>query len=140
MVNRGVVQMLAALAICAGLLAGIQYEAKADYQFGSTASTGKGYGTPDSNRYVPEYYGGTSVGTCYNNIIGYDDWYADYGASYGPIVHYITYDPCEMDRLGATSAGWSRLYAHERAHSRAWAHGEAPASLNAAYYKNVNVN
>ena len=132
------VQILAVLAVCTSLIIGIQGEAKADYQFGSTASTGRGHGGPDSNRYVPEYNG--LVGTCYDGNVGVDKYYYDYGASYGPLVHYIYYDTCDMNRLGATSAGWSRVYAHERAHSRGFAHWEGTPSYNAAYYPKVNVN
>ena len=135
-VRYRVVQVLAVLAVCTSLMVGMQGEAKADYQFGSTASTGKGNGGPDSNRYVPEYYG--LIDTCYDNILGRDRYYYDYQASYGPLVHYIYYDPCEMKRVGATSAGWSRLYAHERAHSRGFAHWEGAPSYNASYYPAVD--
>lgn len=131
-VQHRTVQLLAVLAVCTSLLVGVQSEAKADYQFGGTASTGRGHGGPDSNRYVPEYNG--LVGTCYDGLVGSDSYYYDYEASYGPLVHYIYYDTCDMNRLGATSAGWSRVYAHERAHSRGFAHWEGAPSYNAAYY------
>ncbi|QIN77863.1 hypothetical protein GBA65_04285 [Rubrobacter marinus] len=131
------VRFLAVLALCAGLLVGAQSEAKADYQFGSGASTGGGHGGPDSNKYVPEYNG--LVGTCYDGQVGLDRYYYDYQAWYGPLVHYIYYDTCDMNRLGATSAGWSRVYAHERAHSRGFAHYEGAPSYNASYYPKVDV-
>lgn len=130
---------LVVFAVCLGLTLGVAHEAKADYQFGPYASTGSWNIGPDSNRYVPELYSGPNVGSCHNGIIGYDHPYYDYNASYGPLVHYITYDSCEMRRLGATSAGWSRLKVHERAHSRGWDHGEPPPHLNASYYATVYV-
>lgn len=136
-VHHRAAQFLAVLAVCTSLLVGVQGEAKADYQFGSAASTGKQHGGPDSNGYVPEYYGLTD--TCYDQILGRDRFYYDYEVSYGPLVHYIYYDSCEMKRLGATSAGWSRLYAHERAHSRGFAHYEGTPSYNASYYPKVDV-
>ena len=131
------VRVLAVLALCVSLMVGTQTEAKADYQFSATASKGTGHGGPDSNKYVPEYNG--VVGTCYDGQVGLDRYYYDYQASYGPLVHYIYYDTCDMNRLGATSAGWSRVYAHERAHSRGFAHWEGAAYYNAAYNPNVDV-
>lgn len=136
-VHHRALQLLAVLTLCAGLMVGLQSEAKADYQFGSTASTGKQHGGPDSNKYVPEYNG--LVGNCYDGQVGLDSYYYDYGASYGPLVHYIYYDTCDMNRLDATSAGWSRVYAHERAHSRGFAHYEGTPSYNAAYYPKANL-
>ena len=136
-VHNRAARFLAVLAVCASLMVGLQSEAKADYQFGSTASTGKQHGGPDSNRYVPEYNG--LVDTCYDGQVGLDSFYYDYQAYYGPLVHYIYYDTCDMKRLGATSAGWSRVYAHERAHSRGFAHWEGAPSYNASYYPKVNL-
>ncbi len=136
-VHQRAVQLLAALVMCVGLIVAVQSEARADYQFGSTASTGKQHGGPDSNKYVPEYNG--LVGTCYDGQVGLDSYYYDYKAWYGPLVHYIYYDTCDMNRLGATSAGWSRVYAHERAHSRGFAHYEGAPSYNASYYPKVNL-
>ena len=91
----------------------------------------------DSNGYVPEYYG--VVGTCYDGIVARDTWYVDRSARYGPYVHYIVYDSCEMNRVGATSAGWARVKAHERAHARGFGHYEGSPYYNAAYYPSVNV-
>lgn len=136
-IQRRGARILVALILGMGLMAGVQTEAKADYQFGGTASTGKQHGGPDSNRYVPEYNG--LVGTCYDGDVGVDRYYYDNGASYGPLVHYIYYDTCDMNRLGATSAGWSRVYAHERAHSRGFGHYEGASSYNVAYYPQVSV-
>lgn len=133
-----IVYMLVAFVLWVALVMVVTSAAKADYQYGPNAPLGQTYPS-DSNRYVPEYFSGPNVGSCYNNILGFDDYYYDYSVWYGPVVHYITYDSCEMNRLGATSAGWSRLYAHERAHSRGWGHYEAPARLNAAYYPTVNI-
>lgn len=92
---------------------------------------------PDSNGYVPEYYG--VVGTCYDGVVARDTWYVDRSAWYGPYVHYIVYDSCEMRRLGATGAGWARVKAHERAHARGFGHYEGSPSYNAAYYPSVSV-
>ena len=136
-IRRKGARILAVLGLGAGRMVGAQTEAKADYQFGSTAPTGKKHGGPDSNRYVPEYNG--LVGTCYDGQVGLDTFYYDYGAFYGPLVHYIYYDTCDMGRLGATSAGWSRVYAHERAHSRGFAHYEGAPSYNASYYPKVDL-
>lgn len=130
--------MLAALILCVALAMIVASAAKADYQYGPRAPIGQTF-PPDSNRYVVEYFSGPNVGTCYNNIIGFDDYYYDYSVWYGPVVHYITYDSCEMRRLGATSNGWSRLKRHERAHSRGWGHYEAPRRSNAAYYPTVDI-
>ena len=95
------------------------------------------FAPPDSNGYVPEYY--QTVGTCYDGVFGKDHYYLDRSVSYGPHVHWIEYDVCEMRRLGATSAGWQRLKAHERAHSRGLAHWEGTPATNPAYYPTVNL-
>ena len=95
------------------------------------------FAPPDSNRYVPEYY--QTVGTCYDGILGKDHYYYAPRASYGPHVHWIEYDVCEMRRLGATAAGWERLKAHERAHSEGKAHYEGTPATNAAYYPTTRV-
>ncbi len=99
---------------------------------------GHGFGKPDSNGYVPEYYPYT-VGTCNDGRLATTHYYTDYGVSYGPHVMWIEYDRCEMKRLGATSAGWERLKAHERAHSRGWAHHEGHPSYNASHSPTVDV-
>lgn len=91
---------------------------------------------PDSNDYAPEYY---NLAGCYDGIIGRAYYYRDGSVWYGPHVWYIRYDRCEMNRLGATSAGWGRLKAHERAHTRGWGHYEAPARYNAAYNPRVDI-
>lgn len=137
-VKLRIVYMLVSFVLCVALAMVAASAAKADYQYGPYAPLGQTFPS-DSNRYVPEYYSGPNVGSCYNNVIGFDDYYYDYSVWYGPVVHYITYDSCEMNRLGATSAGWSRLHAHERAHSRGWGHYEAPRSSNAAYYPTVDI-
>lgn len=103
----------------------------------ATLSYGGSFAPPDSNGYVPEYY--RTVGTCYDGILGKDHYYRDRSAWYGPNVHWIEYDVCEMRRLGATSEGWQRLKAHERAHSRGLAHYEGSPATNPAYYPNVNI-
>lgn len=137
-VKLRIVYTLAAFIFCIALAIIIAPTAKADYQYGRYAPIGPSW-PQDSNKYVPEYFRGSSVGTCYNNIIGYHDRYYDYSVWYGPAVSYITYDSCEMRRLGATSRGWTRLKRHERAHSRGWDHYDAPRSQNGAYYRNVNL-
>ena len=103
----------------------------------STLAFAGAFAPADSNGYVPEYY--QTVGTCYDGIVGRDHFYVDRSVYYGPNVHWIEYDSCEMRRLGATSAGWDRLKAHERAHSRGLAHYEGSPRTNAAYYPNVNL-
>lgn len=99
---------------------------------------GSGFGRPDSNGYVPEYYPYT-VGTCYDGTLAKTHYYVDRSVSYGPHVMWIEYDRCEMARLGATSAGWERVKAHERAHSRGFDHGEGSPAYNAAFYPTVRV-
>jgi hypothetical protein len=136
-IQRRGAQILAALVLGAGLMVGVQTEAKADYQFSSTASTGYMFAPPDSNRYVPEYNG--VVGTCYDEVVGITKHYVDNAASYGPHVHYITYDTCDMNRQGAGSTDYSKLYRHERAHSRGFAHYEGGPSYNGAYYPRFNI-
>lgn len=136
-VRHRVIAVLAALVVCMALVIGMPSEAKADYQFGPYASTGTGHEGPDSNRYVPEY--NRVVDTCYDNILGRDYAYYDYQASYGPLVHYIEYDTCEMNRYGAGPNDYDRLYTHERAHSRGFAHYEGGPSYNAAYYPTIDI-
>ena len=103
----------------------------------STLSFAGAFAPADSNGYVPEYY--QTVGTCYDGVLGRDHYYLDRSVYYGPHVHWIEYDVCEMRRLGATSAGWDRLKAHERAHSRGLAHYEGSPATNPAYYPKLNV-
>lgn len=129
--------VLAAFVICMAIIVSVPNEAKADYQFGPGASTGSGFGPPDSNRYVPEYNG--LVGDCYDGRIGVDRYYYDYQAYYGPVVHYIYYDTCDMNRMGAGSTDYNRLYRHERAHSRGFAHYEGSPSYNGAYYPTIRI-
>ncbi len=107
---------------------------------GATHSTryGHGFGKPDSNGYVPEYYPYT-VGTCHDGRLATTHYYTNYRVYYGPHIMWIEYDRCEMKRLGATAEGWERIKAHERAHSRGWAHGEGHPSYNAAYYPSAKV-
>ncbi len=83
----------------------------------------------DSDGYVPEYYG--TVGTCYDGILGRASWSWN---SYGTVRFWITYDSCEMQRMGATAEKWRCIKAHERAHSRGWGHWERPAAYNPAYF------
>lgn len=109
-----------------------------DSQASDSRTYGHGFGKPDSNGYVPEYYPWT-VGSCYDGVLARTHYYTDRSAYYGPNVMWIEYDRCEMRRLGATYSGWERLKAHERAHSRGWAHGEGSPSYNASYYPTLSV-
>jgi hypothetical protein len=105
---------------------------------GYSFQTGRGFGQPDSNGYVPEYIVQT-VGTCTDGILATTHYEYNTSVWYGPNVMWIEYDSCEMDRLGATPAGWDRVKAHERAHSRGWQHGEGDPKYNDAFYPQVNV-
>lgn len=107
--------------------------ALADYSFG----VGRGFAKPDTNGYVPEYY--DAVGTCNDGVLAKTHYQYDSSQWYGPHVMWIVYDTCEMERLGATSAGWERLMKHERAHSRGWQHGEGDPKYNDAYSPQVAV-
>ena len=106
---------------------------------GATHSTvyGHNFGRPDSNGYVPEYYPWTLPGGCYDGTLATTHYYVDRSAWYGPHVMWIEYDRCEMRRIGASAGCWANLKAHERAHSRGFAHHEGSPSYNAAYHPNV---
>lgn len=129
--------VLAVFLICVAVLINVPDEAKADYQFGPRASTGSWFGPPDSNRYVPERNG--LVGNCYDGTLGIDRYYYDYQVYYGPVVHYIYYDTCDMNRMGAGSTDYRRLYRHERAHSRGFDHYERSPYYNGAYYPTIGI-
>ena len=133
---RKLMALVCALAIAA-VMVGVVTVIPEDAVASHSTRYGHGFAPPDSNGYVPEYYG--VVGTCYDGIVGRDHYYLDRGAWYGPHVHWIEYDSCEMKRLGATSAGWARLQAHEWAHSRGFSHGEGSPSHNAAYRTSVSL-
>lgn len=79
------------------------------------------------------------VGTCNDGTLAQTHYEYDSSAWYGPHVMWIEYDVCEMNRLGATYAGWERLREHERAHSRGFQHGEGNPKYNAAFYPTVEV-
>ncbi|MFD1146478.1 hypothetical protein [Saccharothrix hoggarensis] len=87
----------------------------------------------DSDGHVPEYFG--SYTGCSDGVIGR----ATYTRSGGVTKWTIRYDTCEMRRLGAGDNDWTRLKAHERAHTRGWGHWEAPQSDNPAYYPKVRI-
>ncbi len=85
------------------------------------------------NTYVPDYDGeviATYAGDCYDGQVGW--------AGFDTVGYwYITYDHCEMTRLGATQANWDALIAHEWAHTRGWGHWEEPRAYNAAWNPQV---
>ncbi len=122
------------LALVTALIIGTATFADASHSY----RYGHGFGKPDSNGYVPQYYPWT-VGTCHDGVIGRTHYSYRPSASYGPHVMWIEYDRCEMKRLGATDAGWQRIKAHELAHSRGWAHLEGHPSYNAAYHPKMTV-
>jgi hypothetical protein len=54
-----------------------------------------------------------------------------------PCQWAIRYDTAEM--AGAGPNDWSRLIAHERAHTRGWDHGEGTPGTNPAYWRSVRI-
>lgn len=125
---------LAVIAIGAGLALLASAEAaraapKGLYTFRATAAnTGAGQSI-DSDGNVPEYY---------NRVPDYDGRLIigrAHGVVYGccEIARWIDYDRPQMRRYCARPAQWQRLYAHERAHTRGWNHGERPKRRNSAF-------
>ena len=146
----GIATALAVLAICTGLVLGVAAETIArtrvgTYTFGSNASIPPpsiGINWMDSDRSVPEYHG--VIGTVRDKQIGYTAGYYYPPPSGSGVVRWIQYDKPAMDYIRRVSCGqnggsrdWTKLRAHERAHSRGWDHGQAPKSSNAAYYGQV---
>lgn len=119
--------VLAFLAISAGLVLGLAREALAHYSFRCSTSPCGSTQVVDYDRYVPEFDGAPLNGH-YDNILGNTWTYQDFHSH-----RWIEYDGVEMRDECANAYTWNALYAHERAHSRGWSHGEGPARLNAAY-------
>lgn len=119
--------LLALILIGSGLTVGLAREALADYSFRCATSPCGNTQIIDHDRYVPEF-SGDPISSHYDDYIGYAWSYKDFYWH-----RWIEYDAVEMQNHCANTWTWNALYAHERAHSRGWSHGEAPSNLNAAY-------
>lgn len=135
--------VLATLVICAGFSLVFAGETIAairigTYNFSRFDSTGSYY--VDSDRSVPEYEahvpdnpdnpGVHILGVTFTSATVYGP--GDYDAK-----KWIHYDFAQMRNLCADQNDYNRAYAHERAHSRGWRHGEGNTTVNKAYYGTI---
>lgn len=123
--------VLAVLLLSAGLTLGFAREVIA-YTFDTGYDTGARNFPRDSDGSVPESKGDLN-GYVYNDgwtVYGLTTWYS----SGGTIWDKIKYDFAAMDYCRVNG---SKVYNHERAHSRGWQHGYGTPYSNAAYYANV---
>ena len=129
--RRKTTTVLALLLLSAGLTLGLAREA-ISYTFDTGYDRGARNFYRDSDGYVPETKGDLN-GYVYNDgwtVYGYTTPYI----SGGTVKDYIKYDFPAMNYCRVP--GW-KVYNHERAHSRGWAHRYGTPYTNAAYYGNV---
>jgi hypothetical protein len=90
-------------------------------------SGGRHWNYPDSDGYVPEYYGRWG-----GKWLGYTAYLSN-----NPSQRAIFYDTYNMRNAGPND--WARLRAHEWGHAFGWDHGQGSPCFNPSYYPRMRI-